>query len=41
MKKVLLTILDGVGINNNVHGNAFKAANTPYFDYLFNNYPIS
>ena len=41
MKKVLLTILDGVGINNNVHGNALKAANTPNFDYLFSNYPNS
>ena len=41
MKKVLLTIMDGVGINESVHGNAFKAANTPNLDYLFSNYPNS
>ena len=41
MKRVLLTILDGVGINDSSHGNAFKTANTPNFDYLFSNFPNS
>ena len=41
MKKVLLTILDGVGIRNNNHGNAFNNAHHPNFDYLFKNYPNS
>ena len=41
MKPVLLCILDGVGLNENVKGNAFKQANTPNFDYLWNNYPHS
>ena len=39
MKKVILTILDGVGLREETHGNAFKEANTPNFDYLWNNYP--
>ena len=41
MKKVLLTILDGVGIRDNNHGNAFRKAITPNLDYLFENYPNS
>ena len=41
MKKVILTILDGVGISDVKHGNAFIKANTPNFDYLFKNYPNS
>lgn len=41
MKKVLLTILDGVGINNNSYGNAFFKANKPNIDYLWHNYPNS
>ena len=41
MRKVILTILDGVGINNNKHGNAFMAAKHPNLDYLLNNYPNS
>ena len=39
MKKVLLCVLDGVGINKDSIGNAFKNANTPNIDYLMNNYP--
>jgi len=39
MKKVILTILDGVGLRDESYGNAFKEANTPNFDYLWNNYP--
>ena len=41
MKKVLLMILDGVGIRSDNHGNALKKAKTPNLDYLFNNYPNS
>ena len=39
MKKVILTILDGVGLREESYGNAFKEAKTPNFDYLWNNYP--
>ena len=39
MKKVLLTILDGVGLTEEKKGNAFYEAKTPNFDYLWNNYP--
>ena len=38
---LLLCILDGVGINGNIEGNAYKQANTPNLDYLFNKYPYS
>lgn len=41
LKKVILTILDGVGIREKEWGNAFKLANTPNFDNLWNNYPHS
>jgi 2,3-bisphosphoglycerate-independent phosphoglycerate mutase len=41
MKKVILLIMDGIGINQNTKGNAVSAANTPNLDYLFNNYPHS
>ena len=41
MKKVLLTILDGVGVRNDKHGNAFNTAHRPNFDYLFEKYPNS
>ena len=39
MKPVLLCILDGVGIREERFGNAFKNANTPNFDFLWENYP--
>ena len=39
MKPVVLCILDGVGLREEEYGNAFKEANTPNFDYLWNNYP--
>ena len=39
MKPVVLTILDGVGLNKNSKGNAFLNANKPNFDNLWNNYP--
>ena len=32
MKKVLLLILDGYGINKSEFGNAIKAAKTPVMD---------
>jgi len=41
MKKILLTILDGVGHREELEGNALKQANTPFFDYLLNKYPYS
>ena len=41
MKRTILTILDGVGIREEVKGNAFKMANTPNFDYLWKEYPHS
>lgn len=40
-KPILLTILDGCGIRKNPDGNAFKNANKPTFDYLWDNYPHS
>ena len=41
MKKLVLTILDGVGIREDSDGNAFKNANKPTIDMLFNKYPHS
>lgn len=41
MKKVILTILDGVGINQNEEGNAFKNANTKSIDKLLKEFPNS
>ena len=41
MQKVVLTILDGVGIRDSSDGNAFKNANKPCLDILFNKYPHS
>ena len=41
MKKLVLTILDGVGIREESDGNAFKCANKPTLDMLFNKYPHS
>ena len=35
----MLLILDGLGCNTNTLGNAVRAANTPNFDYYWNNYP--
>ena len=40
-KPVVLTILDGFGLSDNEFGNAIKQAQTPNFDYLWNNYPHS
>ena len=41
MKKVILTILDGVGVSKKTIGNAFVNAKTPNIDFLLNNYPNS
>lgn len=39
MNKVILAIMDGVGLREQMHGNAFKQAKKPTFDYLWNTYP--
>ena len=39
MKKVLLCIMDGIGIRESSIGNAFKNANTKTIDKLINEYP--
>ena len=41
MQPIVLCILDGVGIREETYGNAFKQANKPTFDFLWNNYPHS
>lgn len=41
MKKVLLCILDGVGLSDRIEGNALYNANTPTIDKLMENYPNS
>ena len=41
MKKVVLCIMDGIGIRDEINGNAVKAANTKILDNLLNNYPNS
>ena len=41
MKKVILCILDGVGIREKKLGNAFMNTNKKTFDYLWENYPHS
>ncbi|SFG73599.1 2,3-bisphosphoglycerate-independent phosphoglycerate mutase [Pedobacter insulae] len=40
-KKLVLLILDGWGYGNRDHSDAAFMANTPFFDYLLNNYPNS
>lgn len=39
MKKVLLCIMDGIGLRKEEKGNAFKNANTSTLDNLMQNYP--
>ena len=41
MNPLVLCILDGVGIREEIKGNAFKCANKPNFDYLWNTFPHS
>lgn len=40
-KKTLLVITDGIGFNESSNHNAFKNADTPTYDYLFENVPYS
>ncbi|MEG2200517.1 MAG: 2,3-bisphosphoglycerate-independent phosphoglycerate mutase, partial [Anaerovorax sp.] len=35
----LLMILDGYGMNKDIHGNAILQAQTPHIDELFRKYP--
>ena len=39
--KVVLVVMDGVGISENDFGNAVKNASTPNLDKLMNNYPYT
>ena len=41
MKKVLLCIMDGIGIRKEDHGNAVRVANTKNLDMLVEKYPHS
>ena len=41
MKKVVLCIMDGVGIRKETYGNAVAKANTKTLDYLLDAYPHS
>lgn len=41
MKKVILIVLDGIGINNNAEGNAFLKASTPNIDKYMSSYPCA
>jgi 2,3-bisphosphoglycerate-independent phosphoglycerate mutase len=41
MKPIVLAILDGVGLRDESHGNAFMQASKPNYDFLWNEYPHS
>jgi 2,3-bisphosphoglycerate-independent phosphoglycerate mutase len=41
MKPIILAILDGFGLRNEIHGNAVLQANIPTFKYLWDKYPHS
>jgi 2,3-bisphosphoglycerate-independent phosphoglycerate mutase len=41
MKPVVLAILDGIGLRDEIHGNAFKQASKSVFEHLWNEYPHS
>lgn len=41
MKPIVLTIIDGFGLREEVHGNAMKQAKKVNFDQLWNQYPHS
>ena len=41
MRPILLTIIDGFGLRDEVKGNAVKLANKPNFDMLWNSFPHS
>ncbi len=40
-KPIVLCVIDGLGLRDEVQGNGFKQANTPTFDDFFKNYPHS
>lgn len=40
-KPVILCVIDGLGLRNEIQGNAFKQATTPTFDMLFREFPYS
>ncbi len=40
-KPVVLCVIDGLGLREEIQGNGFKQAKTPTFDDLFKNYPNS
>ena len=40
-KPIVLCVIDGLGLRDEIQGNGFKQANTPTFDELFKNYPHS
>lgn len=40
-KPVVLCVIDGLGLRNEIQGNAFKQATTPTFDMLFREFPYS
>ena len=40
-KKIILTIIDGLGLREEKQGNAYALASHPTFDYLFKNFPNS
>lgn len=40
-KPIVLCVIDGLGLRDEIQGNGFKQANTPTFDDLFKNYPNS
>ena len=39
MKKIVLLILDGWGLSDDMEYNAIAQAQTPNFNYLWNNFP--
>ena len=41
MKPIVLTLMDGFGLRDEVEGNAIKNSNSKFFDYLWSNYPHS
>ncbi|OYD26696.1 phosphoglycerate mutase [Mycoplasma testudineum] len=41
MKKVILVVIDGLGLRTESQGNGFKQANTPNFDNWFKTFPNS
>ncbi|WP_022935298.1 2,3-bisphosphoglycerate-independent phosphoglycerate mutase [Mesomycoplasma moatsii] len=40
-KPIVLCVIDGLGLRDEVQGNGFKQANTPTFDEFFKSYPNS